>query len=228
MVLAEISAFTGKKVKLVFMTSTRKLFTSIGRRIVVGSLAVTTALGIGAGAAMAAPAIPALPGIPGLPESPALQLPNIPGLPDLSQLPGFPSRQEPAPAPAPEPAPAPRPEPKPASPCPPTARACVDLANNKSWLQENGHITFGPVPISSGKPGYETTKGSLSVTRKVRDEWSVPYNGPMPFAVYFTNTGEAFHEGSVDVPSHGCIHLDHDAAVKYFDTLQVGDNVFIW
>ena len=100
--------------------------------------------------------------------------------------------------------------------------------SQKTWLQENGNITYGPVPMSSGMPGYETTRGHLSVTRKVRDEWSRPYNGPMPFSVYFTNDGEAFHEGSVNQMSHGCIHLNHDDAVKYFDTLQVGDGVYIW
>ena len=141
-----------------------------------------------------------------------------------------PSQPEPAPAPAPQPEQKPRPEPRPEpnNPCPPSARACVDLANQKTWLQENGNITYGPVPMSSGMPGYETTRGHLSVTRKVRDEWSRPSNGPMPFSVYFTNDGEAFHEGSVNQMSHGCIHLNHDDAVKYFDTLQVGDGVYIW
>lgn len=135
---------------------------------------------------------------------------------------------QPAPAPAPETTPSRETRPAPENPCPPTARACVDLANNTTWLQENGTITYGPVPMSSGMPGYETTRGYLSVTRKVKDEWSVPYNGPMPYSVYFTNDGEAFHEGSVYQQSHGCIHLEHDAAVTYFDTLQVGDGVYIW
>ena len=82
--------------------------------------------------------------------------------------------------------------------------------------------------MAAGMPGHETTTGNLTVQRKVKDEWSVPYNGPMPYSVYFTSDGEAFHEGSVDVQSHGCIHLNHDDAVTYFDTLQVGDGVYIW
>ena len=140
------------------------------------------------------------------------------------------NRLQPAPNPAPGPAPKPQPKPRPTpnSPCPPSARACVDLAGQKTWLQENGRITYGPVPMSSGMPGYETTRGHLHVTRKVKDDWSVPYNGPMPYSVYFTNDGEAFHEGSVKQMSHGCIHLEHHDAVKYFNTLQVGDSVYIW
>ncbi|MEJ5920391.1 MULTISPECIES: L,D-transpeptidase [unclassified Corynebacterium] len=140
--------------------------------------------------------------------------------------------QQPAPEPVTEPVTEPQPEaqprPEPSNPCPATATACVDLANQQTWLQENGEITYGPVPITSGMPGYETTTGNLTVLRKVKDEWSQPYNGPMPYAVYFTNDGEAFHEGSLNEASHGCIHLSHDAAVMYFDTLDIGDGVYIW
>lgn len=146
----------------------------------------------------------------------------------LTQPAAQPAPAAPAPAPAPEPAPAPAPRPAPNNPCPPSARVCVDLAQQTTWLQDNGHITYGPVPMASGMPGHETTRGYLSVTRKVRDEWSRPYNGPMPYSVYFTNDGEAFHEGSVTQKSHGCIHLNHNDAVTYFDTLQVGDGVYIW
>ncbi|WP_140425861.1 L,D-transpeptidase family protein, partial [Corynebacterium bovis] len=51
---------------------------------------------------------------------------------------------------------------------------------------------------------------------------------PMPYAVYFTYNGHAFHEGNPNVPSAGCIHLSHDAAVTFFDSLQPGDEVFIY
>ncbi len=139
------------------------------------------------------------------------------------------SQQTPS-APSAESQPQPREEARqaPANPCSPTARACVDLANQKTWLQENGRITYGPVPMTSGMEGYETTRGNLHVTRKVKDEWSIPYNGPMPYSVYFTNTGEAFHEGSLQQMSHGCIHLSNEAAQKYYYTLEVGDEVHIW
>lgn len=137
----------------------------------------------------------------------------------------------PAPAPAPAPEAAPQQQARPANnPCPATARACIDLANQQTWLQENGQITWGPVPMASGAetPETETTKGFHNVIRKVKDDWSIPFDAPMAYSVYFTHDGQAFHEGSVHQRSHGCIHLNHDDAVHYFNTLQIGDGVYVW
>ncbi|MCX2163533.1 MULTISPECIES: L,D-transpeptidase [Corynebacterium] len=115
------------------------------------------------------------------------------------------------------------------NPCPPSARACVDLKNQVTWLQRNGKRTYGPVRISSGKRGEETPRGSMVVTRKVKDEISREFgNAPMPYSVYFTNNGHAFHEGDPYVMSNGCIHLYHKDAVQYFASLNVGDQVFIF
>ena len=123
----------------------------------------------------------------------------------------------------------PAPDPTPVSPCPRTAAACVDLAGQRSWMQSNGRMDYGPVPVSTGRPGYETTPGSHRVVAKVRDEISHEFGGaPMPFSVYFTTNGMAFHEGDPGVLSHGCIHLLHPDAVAYFDRLQLGDEVFVY
>ena len=46
----------------------------------------------------------------------------------------------------------------------------------------------------------------------------------MPYSVFF-NSGIAFHEGSLSVPSHGCVHLSQEAARTYYNTLQPGDVV---
>ena len=67
------------------------------------------------------------------------------------------------------------------------------------------------------------------MTRKVKDEISYEFdNAPMPYAVYFTNNGHAFHEGSTNVQSAGCVRLSHDAAKFFFENLQVGDVVYIY
>ena len=114
-------------------------------------------------------------------------------------------------------------------PCPATARACVDLAGQRTWLQKDGHVEYGPVAMSSGAQGWETPRGTHKVTRKVKDEISREFhNAPMPYSVYFTNTGVAFHAGRVDWLSHGCIHLNHDDAVTYFNSLKPGDVVFVY
>lgn len=113
----------------------------------------------------------------------------------------------------------------PAAPCSTRADACIDLSANTSWLTHNGAVTYGGVPITSGMPGYETPPGSFQVTYKDIDHWSKAYDAPMPYSVFFTTSGIAFHEGSLSEQSHGCIHLSNAAAQKYFNTLQPGDVV---
>lgn len=112
--------------------------------------------------------------------------------------------------------------------CNGAARACVDLTHNLAWLQENGKIVYGPVPMLSGRPGYRTTAGFFSVYWKDIDHKSSIFDSaPMPYAIFF-NGGEAFHEGSLSVRSHGCIHLS-DAVARYFwDALDYGDSVDVF
>ena len=59
---------------------------------------------------------------------------------------------------------------------------------------------------------------------KRRDHVSSIYDAEMPWSVFF-NGGVAFHEGSLAVTSHGCVHLSPAAAETYFSTLSVGDVV---
>ncbi|MET3806180.1 hypothetical protein ABIB25_003189 [Nakamurella sp. UYEF19] len=115
-----------------------------------------------------------------------------------------------------------------ASQCPVSASACVDLTHSLTWLQSGGRITYGPVSITSGRPGYRTPPGSFSVFWKDIDHHSSEFNNaPMPYSVFF-NGGVAFHEGSLSVQSHGCIHLSQSAAQTYFSNLQVGDRVVVF
>ncbi len=138
------------------------------------------------------------------------------------------------PAPAPQPAPAPAPAPAPrvdTGPCPREADACVDLAGGRTWLQDGGEVSYGPVPMSAGAPSPETAtpRGTFYVNRKVEHDVSKEHDdAAMPYSVYFTNNGHAFHEGNTNLLSHGCIHLRHDDAVVYFDRLQAGDMVYVY
>lgn len=50
--------------------------------------------------------------------------------------------------------------------CPPEARACVDLDGERAWLQENGEVTYDPVPIGQGGPGSETPRDTFHVSCK--------------------------------------------------------------
>ncbi|MBA8823219.1 lipoprotein-anchoring transpeptidase ErfK/SrfK [Saccharopolyspora lacisalsi] len=123
-------------------------------------------------------------------------------------------------------APAPPPPAPSETPCAPTARACVDLSTQQTWLQENGRVTYGPVPITSGKPAAPTPTGTFQVQWKDVDHRSSEFdNAPMPYSVFFTLNGIAFHQGSLERPSNGCIHLSTSAAPKYFDSLAPSDEV---
>lgn len=112
--------------------------------------------------------------------------------------------------------------------CPVAARACIDLTHSITWLQSGGKITYGPVPMLPGRAGHRTDDGTFNVYFKDLHHLSSEFNGaPMPFSVFFDG-GIAFHEGSLSVQSHGCIHLSHDAAQTYFDSLHFGDQVSVF
>ena len=109
-------------------------------------------------------------------------------------------------------------------PCAPTARACVRLSTNQAWLLRGGKVIAGPVPISHGRRGFLTPAGTFRVSFKNEDHISSVYDQPMPFSVFF-NGDIAFHQGSVRVKSHGCIHLTASAARAFFAELTPGDRV---
>ncbi len=116
----------------------------------------------------------------------------------------------------------------PSGPCPSYARACVDLTNSTSWLQSGGKVSYGPVPITSGRPGYRTRPGVFSVFWKDKNHRSSLFNGaPMPNSIFFDG-GIAFHAGSLTAWSHGCIHLSQAASQVYWDAIRNGDKVAVF
>ncbi|SHL09819.1 L,D-transpeptidase catalytic domain [Pseudonocardia thermophila] len=118
------------------------------------------------------------------------------------------------------------------TPCSITARACVDLESQQSWLIADGEVVRGPVRISSGGAGAETPVGhSLRVYRKEADRRSSEFRlpdgepAPMPWAVFFDDGGIAFHAGDPTRASAGCVRLAPEDAKAWFDFLQIGDQV---
>lgn len=110
------------------------------------------------------------------------------------------------------------------APCAAAARACVDLATQQAWLMHDGVVTYGPVGVRTGRASAPTDPGTFHVTFKDLHHVSRIFDAPMPFSVFF-NGGDAFHEGSLAVSSHGCVHLTKSAAETFYRTLQVGDEV---
>ena len=112
------------------------------------------------------------------------------------------------------------------TPCTRAADACVSLAAGKAWLIDEGEIVRGPVAISSGAAATPTPRGDFAVQWKNRDHRSREFDGaPMPYAVFFAPGGIAFHQGSLDRPSAGCVRLATADASAFFDHLEVGDRV---
>ncbi len=113
--------------------------------------------------------------------------------------------------------------------CPASADVCVDIDGGRSWLQENGRVVYGAVPVSSGGIGQETPRGTFYINRKVKDEISYEFgNAPMPYAMYFTYNGHAFHQGNVATTSAGCVRLNQQDAIHYFNNVGIGDMVYIY
>lgn len=112
----------------------------------------------------------------------------------------------------------------PGTPCRSTARACIELSDDQAWLIRDGEVSYGPVPITHGRKGFRTPPGTFEVSFRNRDHVSSIYDSPMPYSVFF-NGGIAFHQGSLQERSHGCIHLSRSAAREFFDSLRPGDVV---
>ena len=125
----------------------------------------------------------------------------------------------------------PTPSPRIRSSCPAAATACVDLNNHLTWLQSEGHITYGPVSMEPGPPGTRqaTPRGTFHVQWRAGANYiSTEYHVPIPYAVFFAPGGVAFHGGSLDTPSHGCVHLDIGSARYYHDHLPTGAEVVVF
>jgi lipoprotein-anchoring transpeptidase ErfK/SrfK len=117
------------------------------------------------------------------------------------------------------------------SSCPAAATACVDLKDHLTWLQSDGHITYGPVSMEPGPPGTRqaTPRGTFHVQWRAGANYiSTEYHVPIPYAVFFAPGGVAFHGGSLNTPSHGCVHLDIGSARYYHDHLPTGAEVVVF
>ena len=124
----------------------------------------------------------------------------------------------------------------PGTPCHIDMVACVALGdrgfNGKAWLIEDGRVARGPVDASTGGPGEDTPTGTFHVLSKdlshrsseTTDSAGQP--SAMPYSVFFTKSGVAFHGGGVPTNrTAGCVRLANGDAKYFFDNLEVGDTV---
>jgi hypothetical protein len=90
-----------------------------------------------------------------------------------------------------------------------------------------GTGTYGDFsfPISGGRKKYPVPEGWFWVYTKDRDhkssQWPRPYGGAkMPYALFFSN-GSAIHVGSLNAPSHSCVHVRKKDARKLFEQVDL-------
>ncbi|KAA2258158.1 L,D-transpeptidase [Solihabitans fulvus] len=116
----------------------------------------------------------------------------------------------------------------PGTPCAATDSACASLSTNQAWLIRDGVVVSGPVQIKPGGPGADraTPTGTFHVLSKQKDFWSTEFNAPMPNSVFFY-PGDAFHTGSLERYSAGCVHLAAADSQRFYDFLKIGDVVQI-
>jgi lipoprotein-anchoring transpeptidase ErfK/SrfK len=109
--------------------------------------------------------------------------------------------------------------------------ACVDLTRQLSWIQDGSRLVFGPVPVRTGRNGYETRTGLKQIYWRHKNHYSTIYHVAMPYSQFFDG-GEAFHSisGSVWSPpgSHGCVNMRSSDAKKYWSLLRTGDDVYVY
>ncbi|MGW0606972.1 L,D-transpeptidase family protein [Streptomyces sp. NPDC002640] len=109
--------------------------------------------------------------------------------------------------------------------------ACVDLTRQLSWIQDGRKLVYGPVPVRTGRDGYETRTGLKKISWRNIDHVSTIYHVPMPYSQFFDG-GQAFHSVTMSVwappGSHGCVNMTPKDAKKYWSLLRTGDEVYVW
>jgi lipoprotein-anchoring transpeptidase ErfK/SrfK len=112
---------------------------------------------------------------------------------------------------------------------------CVDLTNQILFVVTAGKVTFGPVPVRTGKAEDATPTGDYAVSQKKVSTISSEYHVPLPYWTRFYRDF-GLHAADVDSPlyatnvrgSHGCVNmLLRDAAALYALT-KIGTPVHVW
>jgi hypothetical protein len=109
--------------------------------------------------------------------------------------------------------------------------ACVNLTLQLSWIQDGSRLVHGPVPVRTGRNGYETRTGLKKIYWRHIDHVSSIYHVAMPYSQFFDG-GEAFHSVGVSMwnppGSHGCVNMTKKDAKKYWSLLRNGDDVYVY
>jgi lipoprotein-anchoring transpeptidase ErfK/SrfK len=90
-------------------------------------------------------------------------------------------------------------------------------------------------PIVSGDDETKTNPGIYVIKLKDENYYSITYDTPMPYSMFFDLQGKKpIHEGEVPPPeikkelaTHGCIHVEPPYIQKLYDWADEGDTVVV-
>lgn len=116
----------------------------------------------------------------------------------------------------------------------------IDLAAQVMSIYEDGK-SLDAFPISSGKPGMETPKGTYKIENKANRPYSKEYGLYMPYWMALVPSGKfgihelpewpsGYKEGAnhLGIPvSHGCVRLGVGPAKRVFDFAEIGTPVVV-
>jgi lipoprotein-anchoring transpeptidase ErfK/SrfK len=105
----------------------------------------------------------------------------------------------------------------------------VDIAAQKLYVYDDYNLV-AESPVSTGRKGHRTPKGSFYVLYKQQLAHSKKYdNAPMPYLLMVTEDGVGIHAGKLPgyPASHGCIRLPLKFAKELWYMIPSGTTVEI-
>jgi ankyrin repeat protein len=113
-------------------------------------------------------------------------------------------------------------------PSPEKLRIEISIAAQKATIYKDGSPAIS-TSVSTGRPGYATSRGRFVVTDKHLSHMSTIFKVPMPFFMRLNCRDFGMHEGVVPgyPASHGCIRVPGDMARRLFKEIPVGTLVTI-
>ncbi len=99
---------------------------------------------------------------------------------------------------------------------------------------ENG-IKIFEFPVITGDDETTTNPGTYLVELKDADGYSIKFDTPMPYSIFFDlKERKAIHGGEVPPPSirgkwatHGCVHVEEPYMEQLFDWAEVGKTLVV-
>lgn len=125
----------------------------------------------------------------------------------------------------------------------PTGPKRIEISLDRQWLYAfEGDIQVFDAPVSTGKNGFETPRGSFAVyTKLIKQDMRGSARGEtwdvrnVPHVMYFRQGGYAIHGtywhntfGTGARLSHGCVNLPLDKAAWLYDWTPIGTPVIVY